>query len=454
MASIVPRELKSGAAYYISYRVPDNKGLPKQHWIRCGSEREANDMLPSVQDAEKDGHLYFNENELSFIAKGSTTARKNMTVSELLEQYISEYGVQHWQSTTLRSHRATIHNYICPFIGNIPVYRITAKLMQEYYNELPRHKAKQAPFHKAPPENISARTVKEVHKILRPALKLAVRDGVIDYNPALSVLLPPQPKHKRPQWTGEELKYALSICDDELLYLCMSLVFACSLRTCELAGLTWDCVKASEESIADHSSCIYIKKELRRIDKQSMKDTGERDIIKKFPAILGGKTTVMVLKALKTEASTRRVYLPDTVARLLMNYKAQQEKQKEFLQGDYHDYGMVIAQDNGNPYEGNHLSKRFSRFVRKNNLREVVFYSLRHSSATEKLRETHDVKSVQGDLGHARADMTENVYAGILDESRMKIAVSMDNDFFKGIKKPPLWEQKDKENSADGMDKT
>jgi hypothetical protein len=49
--------------------------------------------------------------------------------------------------------------------------------------------------------------------------------------------------------------------------------------------------------------------------------------------------------------------------------------------------------------------------------------------------------------------MTENVYAGILDESRMKIAVSMDNDFFKDIKEPPFIEQKDKENPADGMDK-
>ena len=434
MASVVKRKLKSGFVYYVSYRAPDKQGLPKQHWIRCNSEREAEEMLPTVRAAEKEGHVYFNESELSFIAKGNGNTKKNITVTELLEQYVAEYGVQHWQSSTLFSHQSIIQNYIVPFIGNIPVYRVTARLIQEYYNDLPHHKARQAPFHKAPPKNISARTVKEIHKILRPALKLAVRDGVIEYNPALSVLLPPQPKYKRSQWTGEELKYALSICDDELLYLCMSLVFACSLRTCELAGLTWDCVHINEESLADHTCRIDIKKELRRINKQSMKDTGERDIIKKFPAILGGKETIIVLKALKTEASTRSIYLPDTVARFLVSHKARQQKQKEFLQGDYHDYGMVVAQDNGNPYEGNHLSKRFTRFVHKNNLREVVFYSLRHSSATEKLRQTHDVKSVQGDLGHARADMTENIYAGILDESRMKVAMSIDQSFFKDIK--------------------
>ena len=56
MASVVKRKLKSGFVYYVSYRAPDKQGLPKQHWIRCNSEREAEDMLPTVRAAEKEGH--------------------------------------------------------------------------------------------------------------------------------------------------------------------------------------------------------------------------------------------------------------------------------------------------------------------------------------------------------------------------------------------------------------
>jgi integrase len=71
----------------------------------------------------------------------------------------------------------------------------------------------------------------------------------------------------------------------------------------------------------------------------------------------------------------------------------------------------VIAQDNDSPYDVKDLSKRFKRFIRKNGLREVDFYSLRHASVTAKLRATHDVKAVQGDTGHSIADMLQNVYS-------------------------------------------
>ena len=41
-----------------------------------------------------------------------------------------------------------------------------------------------------------------------------------------------------------------------------------------------------------------------------------------------------------------------------------------------------------------------------NNLREVVFHSLRHSSATYKLKLSKgDIKATQGDTGHKSADM-------------------------------------------------
>jgi len=53
----------------------------------------------------------------------------------------------------------------------------------------------------------------------------------------------------------------------------------------------------------------------------------------------------------------------------------------------------------------------------------VVFHSLRHTSVTYKLKLSGgDIKAVQGDSGHAQADMVTEVYGHILDEDRKKNA--------------------------------
>jgi len=49
----------------------------------------------------------------------------------------------------------------------------------------------------------------------------------------------------------------------------------------------------------------------------------------------------------------------------------------------------------------------------------VVFHSLRHASTTVKLKLNHgDIKSTQGDTGHATTNMVTQVYAHIVDEDR------------------------------------
>ena len=433
MASVIERKLKSGRVYYISYRIPDRDGLPKQHWVRCDDENEAYILLPDVKASEALGQLFLKTPSLSFMASATQTQR-NMTVSELMDEYVQSHGKKHWQPSTMSGNKGLIKNYIKPYIGDIPVSAMSPRLIQNYYDDLPNHKAVKGYRRKSEPENITVRMVKEIHKIMRPALDLAVRWGIIPINPILSVKPPKQPKSTRAQWTGRELSEALAQCNDELTYLCICLVFACSLRTGELAGLTWDCVNATEESIQNNSSYIFINKTLQRVNLEDINKEIDEDIIKRFPPVMNARLTVTVLKTTKTELSTRRIYLPHTVARLLIAHKSVQEHEKEFFGNAYNEYGLVISQPNGNPYDGRNLSKRFKDFTSRYQLRNVDFYSLRHTSATEKLRATHDVKAVQGDMGHARADMTQNVYSEIVDEDRKNNAILIEDIFFKHVK--------------------
>ena len=58
----------------------------------------------------------------------------------------------------------------------------------------------------------------------------------------------------------------------------------------------------------------------------------------------------------------------------------------------------------------------------------MVFHSLRHTSVTYKLKLSGgDIKAVQGDSGHAQADMVTEVYGHhIIDEDRRKNAERME----------------------------
>ena len=64
-------------------------------------------------------------------------------------------------------------------------------------------------------------------------------------------------------------------------------------------------------------------------------------------------------------------------------------------------------------------------------LLRVVFHSIRHTSITYKLKlNGGDMKSVQGDSGHAQLKMVADVYSHILDDDRMLNAQRMENAFY------------------------
>lgn len=128
---------------------------------------------------------------------------------------------------------------------------------------------------------------------------------------------------------------------------------------------------------------------------------------------------------------TASVWLPKTVAELLVQYQKDQKELQEFLGDAYNNYNLVIALENGNPVESRIVRDRFQKLCEQNGYEKVVFHSLRHLSTGYKLKMTNgDVKSVQGDTGHAEAEMVTDVYSEIIDEDRRYNAQKMDEQFY------------------------
>ena len=156
----------------------------------------------------------------------------------------------------------------------------------------------------------------------------------------------------------------------------------------------------------------------------------------KFPPLIRSTHTSLVLKEPKTATSVRRVYLPKTVAEMLIKRKQDQEELKELIGDEYTEYNLVFTYTNGRPMESSMIERSFAKLIRDNDLPKVVFHSLRHTSITYKLKlNGGDMKAVQGDSGHAQMKMVADVYSHIIDEDRCRNAELIEEEFYSGRKK-------------------
>ena len=143
------------------------------------------------------------------------------------------------------------------------------------------------------------------------------------------------------------------------------------------------------QAIETNSCYIVINKIIERVSVEALDFMDRKDIITIFPTQKRNNTTVVVMKTPKTETSNRLVYIPS------------------------------------------YVRTKMKQIIKKEGLPDVVFHSLRHTSVTYKLKLSGgDIKAVQGDSGHAQADMVTEVYGHILDEDRKKNAQLMENAFY------------------------
>ncbi len=122
---------------------------------------------------------------------------------------------------------------------------------------------------------------------------------------------------------------------------------------------------------------------------------------------------------------------------------------------EYQDFNLVMAGPLGMPTEAATITSAFRKLIEVNDLPPVVFHSLRHSSITYKLKlNGGDIKSVQGDSGHAQAKMVTDQYSHIIDDDRKHNAELFEEAFYgkKGVEDAEVTKQEvpNAEASADG----
>ncbi len=422
--------------YYVVYTVTEETGEKKQKWEPCKSEAAAKKRKKEIEYKE---------------GVGAISLPWCKTIDELLQEYTALYGKTKWSLSVFETNKALIKNYISPFIGSMKLNEVSTHVLERYYQRLQKTESvKRLTDSKFKKEvrYVGTSTIRDVHKLLRSAFTQAMKWDLLDRNPAVLAEVPKHVTKRREIWDLQTLAHVNEVCPDNRLKLCINLSFSCSLRIGELLGLTWDCVDVSEESIKEERSYIYVNKELQRASKDALIELENKGVIKEFPEKMPNTKTVLVLKTPKTPSSVRKIYLPSSVAEMLIQWKKDQDEVKEALGGEYYDFDLVIASPMGTPVEHGQIEKSFKDFIKHYELPAVVFHSLRHSSITYKLKLTGgDIKAVQGDSGHSQAQMVTDQYSHILDESRKENARLLENAFYRANDPEP---RKKKETDESG----
>ncbi|MCH9729823.1 MAG: tyrosine-type recombinase/integrase [Actinomycetia bacterium] len=139
--------------------------------------------------------------------------------------------------TTFRDYSTTVRLYITPTIGARRLDKLTPDHVRDMIAAL---------------QKSSPRNAQKAHSVLRLALKAAVAERKLDWNPAAVVDTPKHVTKRAPAFTAKEALHIMSVAErhcDETWAARWKAGFMTGKRECELLGLTWDRVDLHEDML-------------------------------------------------------------------------------------------------------------------------------------------------------------------------------------------------------------
>lgn len=323
------------------------------------------------------------------IDEGTYVAPSKMTVSQWLDTWAEEYlgGVK---PLTVSSYKTTIKTHLKPGLGAIKLEALAAHHIQKLYNALGTSQGDR--------EALSPKTVKNVHGVLHRALQQAVSNGYIRFNPSDACILPRAAKKELQPLDEEETKLFLEAIKGHPFELLYTVTLFTGMREGEALGLTWDCVDFTKGTVL--------------ISKQLQKEKKPKGIY--------------YLAPLKND-KPRRVTLAPWVLQLLRKQKLKQTEER--LRGgeawsNPHDF--VFTNELGGHLIPWTVVRHFKALVASIGRPDARFHDLRHSYAVAAIRSGDDIKTVQGNLGHATASFTLDVYGHVTEQMKDASAARME----------------------------
>ena len=270
--------------------------------------------------------------------------------------------------------------------------------------------------------------VASIHRLIHPALDLAVRDNVLKSNPSNGVMTevkkhaaPPKPRHALTLETQRIFLKELDNPEYEGYKNFFVVMFGTGVRVGELIGLRWCDVDFDKSVISINHAISYY----RRVE-----SNGRAEFRVSLP---------------KTMAGIRTIPMLDKVKEALLKEKQDQDKSGHYPIVEIDGMsGFIFC----NKYRMLHNHNSLDRFIRKvvdhYNLKEIKeaeeanrepvilprfsCHITRHSFCTRLCENDINIKVVQSTMGHKRIQTTLDVYADVTESKKMEVFELLNNN--------------------------
>jgi len=210
-----------------------------------------------------------------------------------------------------------------------------------------------------------------------------------------------------------------------MLHLAVHIAFMCSMRAGETMGLDVRSINFKDRS-------LWITQTIQRVSEEALGKIPKDEILRIFPKQTDFSKSHIILKTPKTDESERKLFINTYLLEEILQRINQIKKCKNFFGSDYHDYGLLFCQPNGDPIETSLMERWFHGWQIKNGVDPVIdFQGLRKSSSMYKLRMSgFNYQEVQGDTGHTTPTVLMEHYNEALEFERRNLAVKIQEDFY------------------------
>jgi integrase len=348
---------------------PDAGGKRARKTIYGKSQREVRDKLAQVRRE---------------IAENGQPSDGRLTLGQFLQDWLTSKRSQVRPRTWAR-YESYCRLHVEPRLGKVRLAKVTPEHLEKLYSQL--LDAGLAPM-----------SVRHLHAMLHGALKHGVRRGVIARNVTELVDPPLAPKHEIRTLSADEAQRLLQEAADDPLEALYVLAITTGMRQGELLALRW-------RDVDLRNGALQVRGTLQR-----------------------GANNELEIREPKTNASTRRILLPQLAVDALARHTTRQRAQRERAGTAWDDLGLVFTNEIGRPINASNLTSRsFRPLLKRARIEGLRFHDLRHSAATLLLEQNVHPKVVSEMLGHADIGITLDLYSHVTPTMQAHAASAFDD---------------------------
>lgn len=315
----------------------------------------------------------------------------NCKVGEYLDDYLETYVKVQSSPATVRDYRNTIEYYLKPSFGEIKLQKLTNLQIQRVYNEM-RDK----------PKLLRAKTIAHINRVFKASLNVAVEQGYLKENPARKIKIGKDIDTNHVEvYSAEEIKELQACVQGTDMELVVALLVDCVMRRGELLGLKYTDIDFDKKVVHIQNALVQ-------------GDVGEKPY----------------MKDCKTVSSNRKMVVSDYTIDLLKKAQLNYRKNRLKYGETFNDTGLVICQENGVPYQPTSMTQKWTRTLKKYELRHIKLHGMRHSAVSYLLAEGIPLHIVQQRAGHQDPKITLGVYSHVSKDKEAVVANKLDSELF------------------------